>query len=545
MLDAMVWADAASPAAPRVRDSLEEPEGLGAATDCAVATKAPDLAAASKGHSPWHIVGPRRSGTPCPNVAAARPRRSAILSPSDEAKAAPRQMGTPHSPTQMLFPAWTASEERVVGDTMDVEASIMSQWSNENNDIGGNARNISRGRRPPTPCDKIIDVGRRPILAGCLSDGPRARRKAPGIGGCRASGTPSGACCDENKWASRRSHGDAAAAATGASKAAATEMDGRRRDSRAATTVGNSAPTSASVVSVIASPCAAAIRPRSPMSAVTVQAVRHMSPGKVSSPSAVGNALRHSPLRAARTPIIKRAVPPAGVVRAAPTSCAAVVRQTSPHGVCEWQRARQCRTSPGQLGLDPDLAESLAGVPDSFVDYLVMHGVCQLDVYVALHDTAEQHRNFWERLVEVGEVIVDAADALAAVPRAVAAWRRAGARVARRLADESRVFAGIQLGGQDAQSPKAAPNNSQDVLTADTDDAASLREADEESSNPSFYLPAGNGTDDPLDSAFCAVDGPADAVAEDGFSLDTAPTVRGPRPSVAAVSFPPSARLVR
>lgn len=75
-------------------------------------------------------------------------------------------------------------------------------------------------------------------------------------------------------------------------------------------------------------------------------------------------------------------------------------------------------------GMSWDLANALKDVPEAFVSHLSSIGVKELDVYVALHDTAEQHRQFWTKLIEENKVMPEG-ESLVAVAKVVAAWKRA------------------------------------------------------------------------------------------------------------------------
>eukprot|EP00746_Dinoflagellata_sp_MGD_P131793 gnl/MRDRNA2_/MRDRNA2_65542_c0_seq2.p1 gnl/MRDRNA2_/MRDRNA2_65542_c0~~gnl/MRDRNA2_/MRDRNA2_65542_c0_seq2.p1 ORF type:complete len:390 (+),score=39.52 gnl/MRDRNA2_/MRDRNA2_65542_c0_seq2:25-1170(+) len=81
-------------------------------------------------------------------------------------------------------------------------------------------------------------------------------------------------------------------------------------------------------------------------------------------------------------------------------------------------------TEPSRNGMSWDLANALMDVPEAFVSHLSSIGVKELNVYVALHDTAEQHRQFWTKLIEEKKVMPEG-ESLVAVAKAVAAWKRA------------------------------------------------------------------------------------------------------------------------
>eukprot|EP00746_Dinoflagellata_sp_MGD_P153563 gnl/MRDRNA2_/MRDRNA2_84316_c0_seq1.p1 gnl/MRDRNA2_/MRDRNA2_84316_c0~~gnl/MRDRNA2_/MRDRNA2_84316_c0_seq1.p1 ORF type:complete len:461 (+),score=60.17 gnl/MRDRNA2_/MRDRNA2_84316_c0_seq1:31-1383(+) len=75
--------------------------------------------------------------------------------------------------------------------------------------------------------------------------------------------------------------------------------------------------------------------------------------------------------------------------------------------------------------MSSDLLQVLEGVPQPLVDYLASIGVDNREVFAALHDHPEQHRQFWKDLLDEGKVKVDGEEAMVVVAKAVAAWKRA------------------------------------------------------------------------------------------------------------------------
>lgn len=80
---------------------------------------------------------------------------------------------------------------------------------------------------------------------------------------------------------------------------------------------------------------------------------------------------------------------------------------------------------PATSALSRDLVEVLQGVPQPLVDYLASVGVDNREVFAALHDNAQQHRQWWKELLDKGQVKVDGEEQIVVLAKVVAAWKKA------------------------------------------------------------------------------------------------------------------------